>query len=284
MTLRLLCLSIFLSNIPLTAEPQQLSPAGQKWSLRKLPLQTSGESLQIHLRNVGPLSRWVIGIKVAPVAPYFVAGNGSLIRDAQGGNRVSEFADHDPSALSTEEGKLTFDLGSQPSRGFLLYVAIPSARKVFVFADGVPLPGNLVSDSLFIKNGELLNEPLPDFHRALMRLFLPESSPPLPIVRTNRGEFFASKEHFYQHLKGINAIHSIPLPINKPHASVVVEVSVDGAASVVSSAGDSQVATLASSAIKSWKFEPFVFEGKTVPARTVVLVGLDESGALGIVR
>jgi len=272
---RLLLLSLMMSGVAQSAAPEE------HFDLKKISLNVTDGALQVNLRGVAPTSVWVVAVRVdSTKSPHFAAGRGSLIA-APHGRQLTGF---EPLTASTpvSPGSLTFDLAQEQSRAFLFFAVVSAPVKITISTDQTVIANTTVSQSLLMKNGEALSQPVNGFADAFRALRTGKRDTPA-ISRMPNGEVFVSKENLRLHLSAADTVPSIGFSDAIRRAFLVVEISTAGRARVLKTTGDAALGQAAQSSIATWNVTPFQLDGQTVTTRTTLLFGGDVAGQIGIV-
>jgi len=275
-----------LACIVITAAAVAPSASGASYSgtLTRWDLGSSPAGLQIKLENIAPSCEWVVAIKVqgpGDLAGAVIAGRTVGRKPASGLPILSgDLADLPVSSFRLGLGSVDLNGAIAGKNGLLLYVVLPQSSPVSVSANGAIVINGAIANSLMVRTGQVISEPVNGLGSAVARLSHAYALPAPDLMALPTGQFLAGPVEAGRH----NTI--APLPRRFPGAAgsrAVLELTIaaDGHVSGIRTvSGGQALADALSPFLLQWQFTPFENNGRPVQAITRVVLTGGRDGAV----
>jgi hypothetical protein len=254
-------------------------------SWRNLTVSSSG--LSVAVNNLPAAVEWVVAIKVQTGNDRFGAeiGSATLSVPIVGAIRqLIDISDLPASAYTLGPGSLAVDGTRADKNGLLIYAVVPQGTPVRVAANGATLSDAVIANSLMIRSGSLIAEPVSSPASALRRLAIPFILAPPPLSTLSNGVTVANNDEARRHaLETFKParISTQSAPSASRRAALGLTISSTGGVTQVQVvSGDSELASQAKASASGWRFTPFVVGGSAVQVTTLVILTADSDGTV----
>jgi len=180
------------------------------------------------------------------------------------------------------------EVWARPARGshrLVVYVELPKPAVVELTADERTIARALVTDSVYVADGEIVRERVVGFAALLSRAAFPVKALPPGLQHLGGGVYYAPPPELVKNL--VQVIRPAPYPggdlPDGSTISLLLTIGTDGEVKeVVAWRGDPRLVEHCRQAVLSWRFEPFLVNGSPVPVRASVVMTVDARGNIGI--
>lgn len=273
-------------TIAVTA-PLAFAQAPSSFHLPKHPLVLSKPEVQFHLENVDISATWIVGVRADSGAkPVVAIGAAELSPGPTSGTlRLVKAAQAEPRSFRIQSGVVSVDAAAaSPSGrgGIFIYAVVPSSTRVRCMLNGSVVADTMVADHLLVRNGSVVDEPVPGLNHVILRLQVPKPPEQAPIVRLPDGSVRVSTKLLKDHLAdgaevAIPAMTDITCNCSRV-ASLILVIDQTGRVTVTGKLGDQSLAANAAGAVSQLRFQPFEYQGNVVPVRATLIVSASISG------
>jgi hypothetical protein len=256
------------------------------FALKKYPLSLGSDAVVINLSAVQHLRAWVVAVRISDSRDSYIFVGRSATPDPVPVDKPLTFMNIEPSQISIDKGSV-FLRTSDMEGSVLIGVGIPASRRVRIVQDGSTVADTTVTNSLMIRNGTLIAEPLLNWGHAMLRVNSPPTleAAPAPITKARDGTLWVNSEVLLQHFHD-SAPLAFPKIVNTCNctrrAVIVLKIDAYGNITEVRTGGDTEVAHAAEGIMRQWSFLPIQHEGKPVAVQGVIHVTLAPSGQVRI--
>jgi hypothetical protein len=155
----------------------QSSLPPDSFSLKKYPLSLGSDPLVINLSAVQHLHALVVAVRISESRDSYIFVGRSTTRDPRPVDKPLTLVNIDPSQISINKDSV-FLRTSDMEGCVLIGVGIPASRRVRMVQDGYTVADTSVSDSLTIRNGAIIAEPLLNWGHAMHYVLMAPVPPP----------------------------------------------------------------------------------------------------------
>lgn len=230
------------------------------------------------MTNVGADTTWVLGVVAAITEGYLEKG-------ARGIRERKNFTDARSESYILIPGKLIVDLKGATSREMAIYFVVPKATRIRYAVDGISVATTSVDQSLLVRDGRAINQPLRGFSQLTNSLTQPVVPATAPIQLPN-GDLLVAKEALREHLRSGSVPASAvvtPAVGNAKHATVVASIDSTGTVmSILKTGGNPGIVGLASAFVQDWKFTPFQQNGQPIGVQAMFVFFADKNGTISV--
>lgn len=268
------------------------------WKLTPVKIPAAGGELKLILAT-GQLD-WIVGVQTESRLDALITVGEARFSISPPPLRMpvlKSLSDWPRARLSTAPGSIRVGAPDSHDASLLLYARVPSGTTIVIEQDGSTVLRAKPDSGLLIRNGEVTAGQVRGEHDLVIHLqrinIAPETEPlaRLPdgkYVRLSGGLYLITNKGLRDHLEAFQR-PSPPRQLESccsggPEQRVAqlrIEVDEEGRVSAVKTErGPAQLAAACEAAVKSWKFRPFVVEGRAIRAAATVRFILREDGTV----
>jgi hypothetical protein len=260
------------------------SPIRMFGGLTHTGLTLSGSRLRVSISNTPAGQDWVLGVIVDPLGgpPEMAIAGAALTAVGPNRRKLDKLVSLAPSAYAISSGSVSLNLGLLPYQGALVYAVVPTGTEVVCQMNGSVVVDTQVNNSLLVRTGVLVNQPVMSLASVIHALTTPPAPLAPPYVTRPDGTVLVGSAEASRHVTSKSFPNTVS-PSPKPNRHVVFQVTVaaDGTVSDVRPLeGDADLAEALSGAVANWKFTPFSPNGQTVPVKMLAAFTASRSGQI----
>jgi hypothetical protein len=234
--------------------------------------------LGIAITGIGSKTEWVLAIRADDAQTPQIVTEGAVLGapDPFGHPLLLKLFEYPADSVALSPGNINIDLGSQSG---VIYAVVPSGTRVRCTANGNAVTDTIVVQSLLVRSGVVVNEPVLGLQTALARLLTPVRKTPAPITSLPNGRLVASIEELKRHVLTKSQPAQLASSGKARVVNFIVTIGPTGSvAKVVQATGDeADVAPLRQS-ILAWKFAPFLQNGHAIEVDAAIQFMITEDG------